>query len=158
MGLTTTTVLKVLAAVGVAAALGAGVEEVPPPEPATSSQFEPGQVWRYQTRPGEEGSRVIIGKIERAPELGTIVHVKLVGLRLRNPAAPGGFSGVLAHAPVSEVQVSASVAELTDEPADLEGFSEGYQTWLSAYRAGDAGIFTISLAEIAEVTEQALSR
>ena len=147
-----------LTAVGIATAAAGCAEELPPPEPATSSQFEPGQVWRYKTRPGEEGSRVIVGKIEHAPKLGTIVHVKLTGLRLKNPSAPAGISEVMSHAPVSEPQLSASVTELTDGDGDLEGFSDGYATWLSSYRSGEAGVFTISLAEIAEYMERALSQ
>src|SRR5262245_23233410 len=117
-------------------------EELPPPQPAVSEQFSVGQVWRYRTRPGEEGSRVIIGKIEQIPEMGTIVHVKLIGLSLKGPAGVGTAT-VMNHAPVSEAQVSASVTDLTEEVGDLDGFTAGYETWLSAFRAGKAGVFTL---------------
>lgn len=147
--------LSLLAAFCIGAAAAALAEELPPPEPAVSSQFSPGQVWRYKTRPGEESSRVVIGKVERAPNLGTIVHVKLIGLSIEGP---GGVASVMSHAPVSEAQVSASVTELTSEVADLEGFAEGYGTWLSAFRAGKAGVFTRTLAEIAEYMERALNQ
>jgi len=149
---------NLIAAVGIGTAAAACAEEIPPPKPAVSDQFAPGQVWRYKTRPGEEGSRVVIGKIENAPKIGMIVHVKLVSLSLKNPTAPGGVVSVMSHAPVSEAQVSASVTELTDEVGDLDGFADGYNTWLSAFRAGDAGVFTITLSEIAEYMEQALNR
>ena len=147
-----------LAALGIGAASAACADELAPPEPATSNQFEPGQVWRCKTRPGEEASRVVIGKVEKTPETGIIVHVKLTGLRVKNPSAPGGVSMVMSHAPVSEAQVSASVTKLTEEHADLDGFAEGYSTWLSSFREGDAGAFAISLSEIAEYTEQTLSQ
>ena len=62
------------------------------------------------------------------------------------------------HAPVSEAAFAASVTELTDEVADLDGFSEGYETWLASFQDDDAGVFTITLAEIAEMMEGALNQ
>jgi hypothetical protein len=113
------------------------------PEPTTSSQFEPGQVWRYKNRPGEEASRVIIGKIDRWPTSGTIVHVKLTGLQIA--------SGI-PHAPVDEDHLSGSVTDLTSEAADLDGFEKGYEVW----RAARGGIWAIPLAEIVEIVEEGL--
>ncbi len=88
-----------LAALSIVAAAAANAEEFPSPEPMSSDQFAPGQVWRYKTRSGEEASRVIIGRIEKSPKIGTIVHVKLTGLQIKNPDAPGGHSSVMTHAP-----------------------------------------------------------
>ena len=34
------------------------------------SRFQPGQVWQYNTRPGEESSRITIAKVEAHPKLG----------------------------------------------------------------------------------------
>ena len=147
-----------LTALGIGAVPAANANELAPPEPMSSEQFASGQVWLYKTRPTEEASRVIIGKIEMIPKVGTIVHVKLIGLRFKISSAPDGFSTVLTHAPVSEAALSASVTELSNEVFDLEGFSEGYNTWLSSFRTGDAGVFTISLSEIAEAMEQALNQ
>jgi len=128
--------------------------EPPMPERASSPRYRVGQVWRYQTRPGEEASRAIVGRIETIAGLGTVVHVKLTGLQLKGPQ---GVATVVFHAPVAEAQLSASVTELTDERGDLEGFAEGYAMWRSAYRTGEAGIFTIPLSEIVASMEQALS-
>ena len=44
-------------------------------KPATDSKFHVGDVWEYHTRRGEERSRFIIVKIERAPKVGIIVHI-----------------------------------------------------------------------------------
>lgn len=140
------------------AAPAAHATEIPPPVPTSSEQFARGQVWRYKTRPAEEASRVIIGKVEKIPQVGTIVHVKLMGLRLKNRSAPDGYSSIMAHAPVSEAALSASVTELANEVSDLDGFSEGYNTWLSAFRSGEAGVFTITLSEIAGAMEQTLNQ
>ena len=125
----------------------------PLPERASSPRYRVGQVWRYQTRPGEEASRVIVGRIEKIEGIGPVVHVKLTGLRLRGSQ---GVATVMFHAPVAEPQLSESVTELTDERGDLEGFAEGYTMWLSAYRGGKAGVFTLPLAEIVDSMEEAL--
>ena len=42
---------------------------------ATDPKFRVGDVWEYNTRPGEEGSRLTVVKIDNSPELGIIVHV-----------------------------------------------------------------------------------
>ncbi|NNE82588.1 MAG: hypothetical protein HKN28_01320 [Alphaproteobacteria bacterium] len=136
----------------------AHAQRLQPPESSTDERFAVGQVWIYKTRPTEEASRVLIGKIESVSGLGNIIHVKLIGLRLRESFAPDTRVSVMNHAPMSEVAFASSVIELTDELADLEGFSEGYNTWRSAFRAGEAGIFTISLAEAIGFIDQMLSQ
>lgn len=143
-----------LGSLAVALALVAACASGPPmPERASSPRYRVGQVWRYQTRPGEEASRVIIGRIEKIEGVGTVVHVKLTGLDLRGPQ---GVATVMFHAPVGEAYLSASVTELTDERGDLDGFAEGYAMWRVAYREGKAGVFTLTLFEILETMEQAL--
>jgi hypothetical protein len=145
--------LLLIAGIGGAASVRA--DDHPTLKPATSKQFAVGQVWRYKTRPVDEGSRVIIGKIEQAPELGTIVHVKLTGLSLK---APNGMTAsVVSHLPVSEAKVSASVTELTKEVGDLEGFSDGYAQWAAAFHDGRAGVYTLTLSEIVELTQKMIN-
>jgi hypothetical protein len=127
----------------------------PMPERASSPRYRVGQVWRYQTRPGEEASRVIVGRIERIEGIGPVVHVKLTGLRLRGPQ---GVASIMFHAPVAEPQLSASVTELTGERGDLEGFADGYAMWRSAYQSGKAGVFTLPLAGVVDSMEEALNQ
>jgi hypothetical protein len=126
----------------------------PTPERTSSPRYRVGQVWRYQTRPGEEASRAIVGRIEKIEGIGSVVHVKLTELRLRGPQ---GVATVIFHAPVAEPQLSASVSELTGERGDLEGFAEGYALWRSAYASGKAGVFTLPLAGVVDSMEQALN-
>ena len=117
-----------------------------------SGPFAAGQVWRYRTRPGEEASRAIVGRVETDDEGQVIVHVKLTDLRLVAPQAPGGFYPSLSHAPVAAEAFAASVIAPVSESADLAEFEDGYQMWAEDH----GGVFTVSLAEIVEVTEQAL--
>jgi len=146
---------NILSAVGMGSASDSAGQ--PRPKPASSSRFEAGQVWRFRARPHEVNSRVTVGKIETIPKIGTIVHVKLSGLRLKNPHAPGGVAPEVLHIPTTEQALSASVDELIGEAADLEGFADGYSAWLSAYQSEQAGVFTLGLAEIVEHMEHALN-
>jgi len=146
-----------IASIAFLAAAAACSTGPPMPERASSPQFRVGQVWRYQTRPGEEASRVIVGRVERIDGLGKVVHVKLTGLHLTSSAAPGAVGTIMYHAPIAEDWLAASVVELTAERGDLEGLAEGYATWLSAYRKGQAGVFSIPLSELVATMEQALN-
>ena len=143
-------------AIALASALAGCATGPPEPERVSSPQFRIGQVWRYQTRPGEGASRVIIGRIERIEGIGRVVHVKLTDLKLMSSAAPGSVATILFHVPMREDWLAASLLELTPERGDLEGFAEGYGTWLAAYRRGEAGVFTIPLSEVVRSMEQAL--
>ena len=146
-----------VAGIALASALGACSTAPPAPERVSSAQFRIGQVWRYQTRPGEGASRVIIGRIERIEGIGRVVHVKLTDVKLMSPAAPGSVATIMFHVPMREDWLAYSLVELTPEQGDLEGFAEGYGAWLAAYRRGEAGVFTIPLSEVVASMEQALT-
>lgn len=64
---------------------------------SVQSQYGPGQVWRYNSREGEEQSRILVCKIENLPRLGVVVHVALDGLNMRT--APGKVAHTVAHMP-----------------------------------------------------------
>lgn len=115
-------------------------------------RFAAGQVWQYRTRPGEEASRAIVGRVETDDDGQVIVHVKLTELRLVSPHAPEGFYPSLSHVPVAEEAFASSVIAPVSEPPDLAEFEDGYQMWAEDH----GGVFTISLARIVEVTEQAM--
>jgi hypothetical protein len=135
-----------------------GCGKNPSPATAKSDQFAVGQVWQYKTRDQESDSRVVVGRIEDLGKLGTVVHIKLVNLRIKNPTAPGGLSTDMSHAPITEAVFKASVTKLTQDKVGLDGFDEGYQTWLAAYRDGKGGVFTISVKEIVDCMEQAINK
>lgn len=146
---------RLMAAVGTDVAAAELAEGSRPLTPAVSQKFSAGQIWRYENRPGEDASRVIIGKVEQAAEIGTIIHVKIIGLSLKGQ---GETASVITHAPVAEAQVAASVVELTDEVANLDGLDDGYASWCSAFLAGKAGVFTITLSEIVEYMERVFAQ
>lgn len=95
--------------------------------------FEPGQVWRYKTRPGEEGSLLHIGAVDDIKG-ARVYGVKLTGLKFQS--AGGKVSPVFYHLPLTEKALRASVTERVEAPVDLDGFVSGYKEWRRASEQG----------------------
>jgi hypothetical protein len=93
----------------------------------TGSSFQAGQVWGYKTRPGEDSSTLTVVKVESHPKLGTIVHLTVNRVRVRNPAAPGGYTDVIGHMPFTEEAVRRSVSSKISDGAPTERGMEGYR-------------------------------
>jgi hypothetical protein len=104
------------------------------------SRFQPGQVWQYKTRRGEELSRLTIAEVESHPKLGTIVHIQIKDVAIKSPTAPEGVSKVISHLPYSEQSLTDSVTIMEKETVSPTGWEEGYKLWRSAFDAGKAGI------------------
>jgi hypothetical protein len=126
--------------------------------PAAAQEFREGQIWRYDTRPGEENSRLFIARIDRGLGNQSIYHIYLDGLQLKNPLFPGGVQDHLPHAPVTRKTLDASVTGLVEEGAVMPDIAEGYATWLLAFEKGQAGIFDLPVKEIVQVIEDAFAQ
>jgi hypothetical protein len=115
--------------------------------------FAPGQIWRYKTRDVEPFSTLVICYIEPHPQLGRTIHISLNNLRIRNPKHPNQFSEVLAHTPIAEGALRASVTQLVQQNAPLPDWQDGYRTW----QANNGGVFTLPVSEIVNVVEGSLN-
>ena len=117
-----------------------GEESVPVPTGDPSlSHFMPGQVWTYQTRPGEEASRLYICEVERYEKYGVIVHVYVDGLKIQNPhgATPEEqLIPVVGHMPYLESALTDSVIALEREGVETPPYLRGYQRWRKDFLAG----------------------
>ncbi len=116
--------------------------------PATDQKFRPGQVWQYKTRPSEEKSLLTILKVESSPKLGTIIHVRVDGVRLRNCTGgpePDNFE----HMPFSRDAIERSVTKLVTEKKEIPSFEDGYNEWQKAC----GGVYTITVAEAVSAGE-----
>ena len=131
--------------------------ETPSGENAVSSRYQPGQVWSYQTRDGEEESQLVILRLDADPRLGTIVHVYIDGVSIRNPHAPSGVATEIGHMPFAEAAIDESVVQQVGT-RQLPDFQEGYDAWREAFDAGRGGVFSIPAAEAVEYMEQALNQ
>lgn len=120
-------------------------------------EFEPGQVWTYDARPGEESSRVVICRVDHDARLGEIVHIHVRGLRVSNQRAPGGVSHEIGHLPYDAAALRSSLASLEATEADLPRYEEGHEEWRQAFDAGKAGVWTIPVREAIVLMESILS-
>ncbi len=118
------------------------------------NEYKEGQVWRYHTRPVEPESTLTICKVESHAQMGTIVHISVENLKVKNARRPQGFSDRLPHTPISTDALDQSVTELVKEDAPLPDYLEGYRTW----QEHRGGVFTIPVAECIEFTERAINQ
>jgi hypothetical protein len=114
----------------------------------TKPDYAEGQVWTYDHRPGEDGSRVVIRKIGVEPEDGEVFHVSILGVKLRNHRVPGGAQPAMHHAAVLRTTLDKSLREPTLTSDEDTTWENGYAVWRQAYDNGDAGVFELSVAEI----------
>jgi hypothetical protein len=116
-------------------------------------------VWTYRTRPGEEGSRLTVVKVEAHDKLGAIVHFRVDAVAQKNPNAPGGVSRVIHHMPFAADAIDRSVVELVESSAPVPAsFEEGYRLWKEAFDAGKGGVWTITVAEAISACEKILAQ
>ena len=124
----------------------------------TESRFKVGQVWSYETRPGEKDSTFIVVKVENDRKLGNVVHISVRGLRLKKPSGPEDYISNVGHMPFSEEALAKSAVKLLKEKEKLPDFEEGYKLWREAFDAGKAGVYTISLAKAVQFMEDTLNQ
>jgi len=132
--------LLMVALVGVSA-------QAQPSRPA----YAAGQVWRYASRAGDEGSLLKIGRVETDPAFQhglPIYHISLIGVHLGRDQN----LTVIGHLPVSKETLDKSVTVLTESNAEFPDVSEGIDQWKQA----NGGVFTISVAEIVAIVDQSV--
>jgi hypothetical protein len=125
---------------------------------STELKYKVGQKWSYKSRTGEENSYLVILKIETDLKLGKIIHIAMRGLKMKNRRSPAGISEDVNHMPFSETAIEKSGLKLLKEKVDLPDFAEGYRLWREAFDAGQAGIYTITIAEAVSVMEANLNQ
>jgi hypothetical protein len=118
----------------------------------------PARRWQYRARQGEESSTVLVTRVETYPKLGEVVHVRIDGLNIANPLHPSGVAREIGHMPFAADAVRGSVTELLGDGEPVDEPDEGYQQWKEAFDRGEAGVFTITLAEAVEVMARALQQ
>jgi hypothetical protein len=111
------------------------------------SKFRPGQVWQYKTRLQEEGSTLTILKVESSPKMGTIIHIRVEKIRLRN-CTGGPEPDKFEHMPFTREAIEHSVTKLLKENS-VPDFHAGYDEWRNAC----GGVYTITVAEAIQVGE-----
>ncbi|GAB4352824.1 MAG: hypothetical protein Kow00114_01660 [Kiloniellaceae bacterium] len=126
--------------------------------PALAADYQAGQIWRYQTRPGEEASRLYIVRVDRGLADQPIFHIYLDGLQLKNALMEGGVQKNLPHAAVSQQSLDSSVVELLQSDAPMPNIAEGYALWRLAFGRGQTGVYTMPVKDIVQYIEDAFAK
>lgn len=134
-----------------------GAQEIPSSQ-AVRPEYKVGQKWSYRSRPGEESSYLIVVKIENEAKWGTIIHVALGGLKMKNPRSPNGFSESADHLPFSKDAIDKSAIKLLKDHVELPNFEPGYKLWRAAFDDKRAGVYTITVAEAVNIMELSLNQ
>ena len=111
--------------------------------------YAAGQVWTYRTRPQDAGSLVKIQLVEPYDgpgEEAEVFHVSLIGLDFEN----GYARSEIAHAPVSRGALDASVLDRVETDDEFPNHGVGLMSW----REGAGGVFTVPLADLAQMYDQ----
>jgi hypothetical protein len=125
---------------------------------ASLKNYQTGQVWKYRARDGEAESQLVIINSTLVPGCGEIFSVAVEGIKLKNPWIVGGIQTNLPHAPVSAGALDLSVLELIGiRPSPLEEYGDAFQEWKQPFDRGEAGVFTIPIAEILTYVEEAVN-
>lgn len=125
--------------------------------PAGAAEFQVGQAWSYDTRPGEEASQLYIGKIDRDLASRVIFHIYIDKLQLKNPMMEGGQQDHLSHVPLSREALEASITGEPVQTYKVPDIAEGYVLWREAFLQGQAGVFTLPVKEIVQHIEDAFN-
>jgi hypothetical protein len=123
---------------------------------AGAQSYAEGQIWSYKARPGEEGSTLLINKIEHDARVGPIYHISVAGVSVKNRQSPGAVQRDLPHFPVAERTLDASCVALVGNSSPNPAYLKGYTLWKQAFDQHQAGIFTVSVAEIVGAIESAV--
>jgi hypothetical protein len=121
-----------------------GLSAETPPAP-----YQAGQVWEYQTRPGDEGSLLKIQSIDSDPayaKVAPIYHITVIGVHFHGSP----MASAIQHLPVSRHTLDESVTHIHDGEAEFPSADDGIAQWRSA----KGGVFTIAVAEIIEVVDK----
>ena len=118
-------------------------------------RYRTGQRWQYKTRPGEEGSRITILRVENVPDLGELVFIAIDGLRVADATAPGGTRATVSFAAFAEAAMEESTLSL-EATADTPEHQALYSGWRRAFEDGKAAAFTRTVAEAIDSLQENL--
>jgi hypothetical protein len=118
--------------------------------------FRPGQIWRYQTRPHEPKSRILIQRVDPNEKLGEIVHIRVTSLAFKGPR---GKVAVFPHLPFSGKALRNCVVALESSGNEVPtDYMDGYKIWREAFDAGKGGVFTVDVASVLDAMEKGASK
>jgi hypothetical protein len=120
---------------------------------ATDERFRVGDVWEYETRKGEERSRLTIVKVDESPELGVIVHISADNVRFSN-CHGGPEPEAMPQMPFALKAFEASAKRRVASEQPLPRFQPGYDDWRTAYSKKKAGVYVVKVSGAISIAEK----
>jgi len=123
----------------------------------TYEKFRVGDVWAYQTRKGEERSRITIVRVDDSPEIGIIVHIGVDNIHFAN-CNGGPEPDAVPHMPFARKALEASIKKKLASGQPLPSYEDGYQEWRDAYALKHAGVYVVSIADAVSVADKTFQK
>lgn len=115
------------------------------------NNIKKGQIWSYKTREGEDDSRLIILNSETL-NAEEIIHIRISNLKIKDLITGEVIADSIEHLPISKDKFMQSVLKIEGKThVELE---EGYFSWKRAFESGKAGIWSVEVKEVVNMTEQ----
>src|SRR5262245_54798281 len=116
-------------------------------------KYQPGQIWKYHTRPGEEASRLVVCQVNTHTGYGSIIFVNVRDLVIKVPFAFEITINKLAYLPLTERAIDESVIELENDDVAIPDFFEGYQQLREALKSEEGDAFTLPVYDLLQMIE-----
>ncbi|MEM0967747.1 MAG: hypothetical protein AAF191_11255 [Verrucomicrobiota bacterium] len=110
----------------------------------------PGQ--KYRLLDAEAHSTVTICQIDECP-LGSVVHVRLDGLRLTLNESTGLSRTSIHHMAFTEDALHGSIGSLITEHEDPGNWEEAYHDWRVAFELGEAHVWQLPVFDALQIHE-----
>lgn len=120
-------------------------------------KLKSGQIWKYNTRKGEEKSRVVILKVEDYGRKGQVVHIAVNQLKIKNQQIEGGYSKDIGHLPFNKESLLKSLTKLEGTIDKLPEYMDGYPQWKEAFNNGEGGVFTIEVKDVVDFIQKSMN-
>ena len=108
--------------------------------------FLPGQLWQYDTRPGEENSLLTVLAIDDEEDY-TIIHVRLDNINF-------GSNGFIQHIAFSAEAIMNSVTSFIKHLDAVPDYKEAYNQWKQAFEEGKTDYWKVTVKEAVEAIGQ----
>jgi hypothetical protein len=92
--------------------------------------YEVGQSWSYETMPGFESSRILIGAIETIPEVGDVICITLTNAPMPKPDGSAPDTATIPFIPFARDAIDQSVIKLDGDEELPEHFADLLANWM----------------------------
>ena len=88
---------------------------------------------------------------------GDLWHIRVGGLQRKNPHVAGDVQTALPHSAISAEALRASATGLIEQGVTLPADQRGYEIWREAYERGEAGVYSLEVADSVSALDVLLS-